>query len=681
MRLNDLISPSNTFVAEPRHYLGKIIDEIVYNPAPPITSYPEDQLDPELTKFFENYYICLDSLGNLPDDCNHTEQICISSYEEKIINFCKNPHSETRICVLHGHTGVGKSTLIRRIIYYIYPKCSSLKTSYFPVYLRLPNLITSDDVPDWFSLKKAIMGEVINKPIYLTIMRELAENTTNILEELNSEEKFRSRFPPRVRKDATSNIEEWITSYFNSDDREVFLQHVLALLTRQRKFKITLILDDVDRYSSKVHDSVFMALDRIAASGIAILVSMRTSTFESTSTKILEYRDQKIELSLKAEIINQIIQQRVGVLQKDMILDPEIPFRIKNYERVTGKDVSYSFCSLISQPQCMKALINLSNTNLKHVFLKLDLMAKSEAFSDTFIARQLLERDLIRGTDLPQSKIWIFYHLLLGNYAGTYRADSIMQRAGLINVFDCSEPSQNPWKHFIKLNLLICLYRYWRENRNDEQYLTVIELHKKFQLAFGNTIEPSLFEDALWTLIDSELVFMGSCRRYKQESLNEHVYSDTLKISFAGRFYLDNLVHKVEYLFFIKDDIDWRNEIQDLDLKPARRDYNRHVKFADVLKSLLYLSREEFSCLGILRAYWIGNSNGEDSIRCYRDYFSPNGLPGASSISICETILRNFKRFIKSRLPRGSQKSEVERLIKEIEDLGKDNDGIKQAYL
>jgi hypothetical protein len=680
MRLNDLISPINTFSTEPRHYLGKIIDEIVYNPPHPTTSYPEDQIDSGLQNFFENYYVCLDTKGNLLDESNNKEQIFISSYEEKIISFCKNPHSETRICVLHGHTGVGKSTLIRRIIYYIYPKSPFLKASFIPVYLRLPNLITSEDVPDWSILKKAIMGELINKPIYLKIMHELEGNTKNILEELNTEVKFRSRFSPRVIEEASRNIYEWIASYFSPDDREIFLQHVLLALIHEHKLKITLILDDVDRYSSKVHDAVFMALDRIATSGIAIVVSMRTSTFESTSTKILEYRDQMTELTLKEEIINQVVQQRIGILQKDISLDPEIPFRIKNYEKITGKDVVDSFCSLISRPPCMNAIVNLSNTNLKHVFKKLDLMAKSEAFSDTFIARQLLERDILLNNNSSQSKVWIFYHLLFGNYAGTFRADSTMQRAGLINLFDCSEPSQNPWRHFIKLNLLICLYRYWKDNRDEEKYLSVIELKKKFQLSFGSIVEVSLFDDAMWTLIDSELVFMGSCRRYKKDTLNEHMYSDTLKISFAGRYYLENLVHKVEYLFFMKDDINWRNEIHELNLKPAKRDYNRNIKFTDVLKALLYLTEEEYSCLGILRAHWIDNANGEDSLKCYLDNFSPNGLPGASGISICETILRNFKSFMKSRLTKGAQQSEVEILIKEIETLGEDNNGIKQAY-
>lgn len=678
MRLNDTISPSDVVSAESKQFLIKAIEAFKYNPPAPLSVTPDEESLGEMSEFFEKYYVPLDSGGVLPTDCASVSKD-VSSYEQSIIDFCISPHPTSRICIFHGHTGVGKTTLLLRVFYYLYPRCPSLRTAFIPVYLPIsPDLSRStSDI-----LYKKIM-RLICSHAYKNVLRpEIKNHLPKILSELNEKGRFYGRFPEKDLSHLAADGEAWMNHSFPTDEgKDEFAWEVLRLMIRQRRTRIILVVDDVDQYSPSVHMRIFLTLVNLNHDGILSIVGMRTSTYENAAAKSLAHRDKIVELKLSPPLIEQILRRRVEVLRDSISLSPDIVLRIPKYEQVSSSDVIGSLTSLISKSPCQKALISLSNTNLKSVFLKLELMVRSEAFSDAFIVHQLLERDVVREEELRSSKIWVFYHLLLGNYAGTYQKSPEAHKAGLVNIFDSSELSQNPWKHFMRLNILMHSYKMWRMTRNDETFVPIGELFDKFKHAFGTCVEDSIFLDALWTLIESELVFMRSCRKYSKESFERDIFDDSIRVSTAGRFYLDNLLHKVEYLFFIKDDIDWRVEIGPLDLKPARRDYGRQVKFTEVLKAVRILMEEEFRCLANLRAYWISTENGNDGLARYRDHFSPYGIPEVTGMSFCEALLRSYKRFMKARLGSSFVGSDVGRLITEMENLGGQNEGLKQTYI
>jgi hypothetical protein len=681
MRINDRLTSTDRLITESRRFLEGIIEGIRYNPPAPAYYVPEDVTDENVSGFFQDYYVPLDSRGHTPSDCE-IPGVILSSYEQKLIDFCRNPKSETRTCVVHGHTGVGKTSLLRRLFYYLYPKCPSLKSSFYPIYIRMTqNLLETNPDPDKVY---AEIVKIVCESCYRIIKKELETDRQRILEDLNIKSGFWGRFSDAdIEAALQSSVEDWLNSRFGEPNlRNAFVLDLLALLIRQGRQRVILVVDDVDRFSADAHNCMFLALDSLTSRGIASIVCMRTSTFQNTSAELLEYRDQQIVIQLNPDLIRQILQRRVDLLRDSVRLHPETPFRIRDYEEVSGVDVVNSFCDLLSRQACMNSLISLSNTDLKSVFLKLDLMCKSEAFSDTFIVHQLLERHVLGTREPPTSKIWVFYHLLLGNYAGTYRRDPQARKAGLINVFDSSEPSENPWRHFIRINLMLYLFKIWRLTRDEDQYVDVSEVQEKFKRTFGTTVGMSLLVDAMWALIESELVFMQSCRRYTDKAkVIQHVFSDSVRLSDAGRFYLENLLHKVEYLYFIKDDIDWSDETQLGHLTPASRDYFRPAKFVSVLQALRFLADEEYRCLARLKAHWSGSEEYEDALGRYRDQFSPHGLADSNTISICEVILGSYTKFIRQRLGTSYPGSDADQLIRQIETLRGENVGITKAFL
>jgi len=680
MKLNEKVTLLKTTQFESKQFLTRLVQEIQYAPAPPVEKIPPPITPDELEEFYKSSYVLLDDHGALPPFCNE-RQIKLSSYEEQLINFCVNPRAETKICVLHGHTGVGKSTLLRRIIYYIYPKCPELRRRFIPIYLRFtPNLESENPDTLFLSLQREII-----ESIYPNIRDVIRVDIQRILLKLNLQGKFFGRFPKSVIDNVMDlDGEEWINSFFiNSDLKNQFLMEVLKHLILEKKIHVVLILDDVDRYSRSVQNCTFWALDTLFLYGLAFIVSMRTSTYSNTSVQLLEYRDHEVELLFTQELIEQVLNRRLELLEQSIHLTPDISYRINEYKEVKGQDVVECFCRLLSRSASMKALVNLSNTNLKSVFQKLALMSKSDAFSDEFIVQQLLERDVVNSRKSSKNRIWIFYHMLLGNHGGTFMSKPETTKASLINLFDSSILSNNKWRHFIRLHILIFVYGFWKKNKDDNRYVKVADVQEAFKSTFGTLIELSLILDTLNALIESELLFTESCRRYfdNPQLLIENIFSDSIQISYAGIFYLENFIHKVEYLYFIKDDIDWSNEIHRKKLKLAHRDYNRPTKFESLLTALKIIHTFEYECLAELNAYWTGSEDGNRAFRCYRDLFSPYTHTYNNEITICDTICYSYETFIKQKMGRAYEHSKVKELIDEIKKTSDDNQGIKRAFL
>jgi len=676
MRINDRYSSTREVIPESQHFLQRIIEEIRYNPPPPIENVPPDKIEPVLAEFFEKYYVPLGSEFIVQTD-REPPTITISNYEKRILDYCKDPRSETRICVFHGHTGVGKSTLLHRIIYYIYPQCPSLRKEFYPIYIRMSPDLISKEPDEAFHL----IANIVCQNTYKVIKGELQRDPVSILSRINENGKFSyGKLSKSSIQEATDDFEKWFATFaITRNSRIDFLLDILEILIQEKKIKPIVFVDDVDTYDSIVHACTFLALDMLTPYGIWAVATMRTSTFESHSARFLQWHDKCIELSLSPDLIYSILKRRIDATDITFKLHPDLAYRISKFEEVKGGDVVDAFNRLISGPQCISTLISLSNTNIKSIFLKLDLMAKSEAFSDTFIVHQLLEREVVESHK-ELSKTWVFYHLLFGNAAGTNKMDPEALKAGIINVFDSSIISNNPWCHFIRLCILMHLYKKWRLSRNIEAFTSCSEIIENIKLAFGTSLRTSFFIDALSILVQSELVFTQSCLRYSPDTLNVEILSDSLRISTAGRFYIENIIKKVEYLYFMKDDIEWDLSEFPEDMTPAGRDYRRKVKFTSVLEALILLLQKENSALASLKASWICKEEYHDALSRYRDQFSPYGLPETSGVLFCGLLINSYSSYMKSTLGEQYKGSDVEKKFKAIEDIIDANESLYKAF-
>jgi len=408
---------------------------------------------------------------------------------------------------------------------------------------------------------------------------------------------------------------------------------------------------------------------------------MRTSTYRSEASSILQDQDDEIELRLDSATVRRIVEQRVETTKVTLRLAPDIPFRIPQFEDVSGQDVAACFCDLLSGHAAMKALVTLSNGNLKALFRKLRLMARSEAFSDTFIVRELLERTAVAEHRRGKHKTWIFYSLLLGNHSGTFKRDPDARKANIVNLFDSSTSGEYPFRYFIRLNLLMYLYKQWRLLRDPTHFINVADLHRKFTGAFGTLVSASLFVDALFALVESELVLMESCRRYSADTIMPRAFSDSVQISSAGCFYFENLLHKIEYPYYIKDDIDWWLTELPKDLRPAHRDHAQPVKFKAVIAAIELLLKAEYDLLTTLKAHWGVSRGGKDALERYRDHFSPHGLPEPVGVSFCSALLLSYRRFMLDRTQGRAFHQDIEARLEEIDTWCEGNEGVIATYV
>jgi hypothetical protein len=155
-----------------------------------------------------------------------------------------------------------------------------------------------------------------------------------------------------------------------------------------------------------------------------------------------------------------------------------------------------------------------------------------------------------------------------------------------------------------------------------------------------------VFARALRRLILGGLVFTTSCRRYQDErSFWPQVTDDSVFVAPAGRYYLLKLIGFTEYLWFMKDDIDWREAPP---FSFATISDNTVRKAKGTLKALHTLMRLEYELLDGLRATV---SIGMVKQRLYVDLFSAKRIPGSRNVLFTGYMQERFSDRLRRKFP------------------------------
>ena len=239
----------------------------------------------------------------------------------------------------------------------------------------------------------------------------------------------------------------------------------------------------------------------------------------------------------------------------------------------------------------------------------------------------------------------------------------------------------NPGRTLIRLNLLTLLYKKWKQSTGEGQYIHTTQIHTSFIQAFGNTAGPSLFEDSLLALLQAGLFQAGSGRLYQNgEEYLPFIFSDSIIISPAGRFYLENLLYIIEYFYFLKGGILLYDGALDFDTEIPEKIHDPERIFSRVLEELFNLGNYEWESLSMLQSYSNDQGNCCASLRHYRDNFSPHGLKHQSFLTFHEMILNEFEKQAKQVLKNDFTGSHPDVIIKKIRDLAKQNQYIRDTF-
>jgi hypothetical protein len=339
-----------------------------------------------------------------------------------------------------------------------------------------------------------------------------------------------------------------------------------------------------------------------------------------------------------------------------------------------------AFVKLIRHEDSVNILVNLSNQNLDMLFDKLRLMLKSQYFDDSLIIRELLT-SMVGQEEKRKIPVWLVYSLLLGNYCGTFRTQDDIVRCGLVNIFSSKPPSDRPFRHFIRLHILTYCYGDG-SNGDKEEYYSVREMYKSYCRLFADdAFFTETFFKSMFRLLQANLLFSKEYQSYGSPEVAEKLLlDDEIALSSSGKFYISTLIHRIDYLFFVKDDVNW---IGEPDFEHADKSTDRIRKWRYTLRALRLLMGYEYQMLQQIVRNEIENIQkaGKPLIKpIYTTEFSPYRI-NSKTETVCFTrcIFRAFKDYIFSR--EGEENAEnifkkelesIRKLIKEHEDIEND---------
>ena len=212
--------------------------------------------------------------------------------------------------------------------------------------------------------------------------------------------------------------------------------------------------------------------------------------------------------------------------------------------------------------------------------------------------------------------------------------------------------------------------------RDEDIFVDVRSIEKKYCTLFGDDLHFSeTFQRTLFRLIQGGLVLTESCHPYNYERDVENlIKDDKIAISECGRFYLFTLIQRLDYLYFMKDDINWSDDAPELIC--ASVDTSRQTKFINTLKALEKLMRIEFHMLQRLRDT-SSNNTDENTMYLYKREFSAHKIfPSIGTILFTKLMYKNIEKYIKTVDPRffdaeRSGKKNIDLILKNNHELEK----------
>jgi len=561
----------------------------------------------------------------------------LSIIEADLLNFLLSKENILQVYVLRGHAGVGKSTMLKYIAHYLYFLEPDLNSAFLPVYValsddrkRIKQMSISDEL-------FAFLDEQLYLKTRLILRKYLEEHHQPVLAWVNdySTSGFFAKFPEEVLSTWNSaDTDDLLTGLESEKDRRMFFFDILRYYSRNVR-RVVIIIDNVDSFNEDIHRLCLNYADEKISQFIPCVIAMRMSTYMSIDSKISEKRDRTSPLvTYSLNGVKEILKKRVEHLDQPVSLESGI--RIK----ASPKDIAAAFVDLIYHPTSLDTLANMSNQNLNVLFRKVRLMGDSDYFDDKLLQRELMEAKL----DVPSKRtpLWVLYSLIFGNYSGSFKSSNYAATAGIVNVFCNQSSSRTPYTHFSRLHLLS---RVFTRSEPGDKWIKVKDIYDEYSALFGDDVVfTATFFRTLYRLIQSGLIFAHSCNRYEDErDIVNLILKDVIQISNAGQFYLLNLINKVDYLYFMKDDINWQG---DRDLDYARLGTDRPTKWKNTLLSLIELMDLEYKMLARIREK-TGNSSSVNLIGLYSEKFSAQRLdPDRRGLLFTRTIWKEMKRYI-----------------------------------
>ncbi|MBF0647205.1 hypothetical protein IR083_00010 [Dysgonomonas sp. GY75] len=619
-------------------YFGKDIEEIIFATVPDagelnikckgdeiIHTPNEDE-----TTFFEDQFIVFDKTNdqveinparlNIPADLTDK----VGTMERKIFDFIYNGGHRL---LLTGKKGWGKTTFLRYISRYLIPMFNKRKDSTdqpvfkpcLPVYISFNseinslNLAGEEEYPRLFY--KIILDKIRNLR-YECINSDIKGPFYQYLLEKDIFSAYRSEYNNIIHKHENA----WITT----DDREKELNTLRERLGKEEKVILysfsycnastdcraipLIVLDDLDPLHTTVQTYLFTESYKLAHTyKIKVIVSMRPRSYDIVSRSIAEAIRINNQISFTDSFAKDYLKAKFSKMSE----------RIAKSESISAGDGINIGGNLILKPlnvvlffnnfkdislsnSVLEFLKNISGGNLRKLneFIKIYLKSGYIDASPSIIC-SLVEKHITAETS-NNVPIWIVYSAIFtNNYETVFGMVFNEPDKFVVNILCNGTSSINTY--LIRLHLLSFF------SRNGSSSFTSTDILERYkEVVAKNYSDETIEKDisrALKRLNNYNLIGNNTILAIP-EAENPDKISEKIDTTAAfymedlGHYYYRSIISIFEYFYFMKDDINFKDESGILSCIETKK--NVILRFEQVIKYFEFLFEEEKAFYGAL---------------------------------------------------------------------------------
>jgi hypothetical protein len=643
MRLNDLIPCNNQPTATDAQSLLKgVFDAATKSLA--INPFIKGLSHSFCQEFFEKYYIKPNTNGQL-HQYNITTPLSI--IEADILNFFLSNASQSTPYLFVDHAGRGKTTILKYINYYLCHKEPDLQNYLMPLYLSLkPHETTISGFIKAVDVH-VFLRQMIKERAFSEALDHFVDNAAEILNWINRDypSTLQGIFPSNKIGEIATHPEEFVEK-LASNNPPMLTSFIVGVLCHYSTYRlpIVLLIDDADNFSIDIQRSVLDFAKQKISMGLRVLVALRVSTWKTLESDRRDY---------EPHISRQQINWSVEDLKKFLLVRLEnarefVSLQTQYRTDVQKRDVVNAFIDSLSTDKSADFIVRTSNYNLHSLMRKLAMMPHSWYFNDKYLLR---ERLIAHTTPRAAQgfPMWRTFNLILGSYCGSFQSNDDVARSGIVNLFCTKDDKHEPYTFFVRIHILACL----RDATKESSARRMKTIQDEYRDIFGENLNFSrVFCRTLYRLVQAGLAVTVSCRRYKSvEEVREHIGDDSVFITEAGLYYLCWLINRIDYLYFMKDDIDWPDDFNVEKVEYAKVGTPRADRFRNTLRALKLLMDQELKMLSEIQDQL--RKPGAASLAVnYVTWFSGKRVgKGGGDILFTVNMLEEYRKYLKWSFP------------------------------
>ena len=670
MRLNDNIAHPSVYPSPARSLLRGVISEITHSfDVAPNIDIRNDQVQQAAQHYFTKFYTKTDFSGVLAQDILSPDTK-LSTIEAEIINFILSDKASVKKYVFRDHAGRGKSTILKYISYFLHKTEPKLAAKMVPVYISLKMHEATINSMDIEKDLECFLDGLIKEACFTLARDYFVTQSESILCEANDYNRdLQGRFPESRRQTFKEDPEQALSELSSTELIQV-CKMALSVYSKEKR-SVVILLDDADNFRTDIQRTCLAYLDKLIAVGFKAAIAIRFSSWEALEN---DRRDREPEISTPIQwsdhALKKLLSKRLKNARKINLQTPSFTLQAPNSRSITD-----AFIDLLSATKVEELLTRTSNFNLHSLMRKFDIIASSSHFDDKYLIQERMLDHTVESEH--GARMWVVFHMLFGNYNGSYKTDDHGVRAGILNCFCNQNGSLEPYTFFIRVLVLARLAKHQAESTA----LSVVELKEELSRFFDYDLHLSeVIERTLYRLVQSALILTRSCKRYQDSnSVSEHIMDDWVYISETGQFYSKTLINMIDYLYFMKDDINWPSSTV-VNFVPAKVRTKRIDKYKNTLRALKQLMALEYQMLSNIRDKY-SEPGAALPLQKYINDFSARSLYGeTSTIMFSEKMLNHYEEYLAWSLKNQDYKQMFNDELTQLNQLKDGYQDIIKAY-